>query len=278
MFLCDSHFHTVNSFDGHSTLDEICDRALTLNFSELAVTDHCDIDDILDGIYPAYDEAAINEAAASAREKYAGRLVVSHGIELGQAHLRQKESEALLARTPHDFVLGSIHNLPNVPDFSFLKFERMSAPIYENLWERSLDECEKIVKSGLIDSLAHITYPIRYLARALRPFDMKKYYPRLRELFGLMIERRVALEVNTSGLRQGLGFTLPDRDIMQLYYQCGGRMVTCGSDAHYARDFGSGIRETYKMLREIGFDSITVFHGRKPVSVRIESDEESAGV
>ncbi len=272
MFICDSHLHTINSFDGQNTLDDICAAALEKGLSEISPTEHCDIDCILDGIYPKYDEAAIRDAIAEAREKYAGKLTISHGIELGQAHLRYAEAAALIERSEHDFVLGSLHNLPDVPDFSLLKFEKMSMEQAVSLWERSLTEVEKLIRTRLIDSLAHVIYPIRYITLAGKKLDLTAYYPRLSEIFGYMVENGIALEINTSGIRQGLGFTLPDRDILALYVKCGGKMVTCGSDAHRTCDVGSDITLAYNMLKEVGLDYVTVFHKRKPEFVKIETE------
>ena len=270
MYICDSHMHTINSFDGNYTLNEMCEAAIAAGLSEIAVTEHCDIDCILDGIYPKYDEAAVKAAVDEAREKFAGRLVISHGIEIGQPHLRMKETEALISRSDYDFVLGSIHNLPDVPDFSLLKFDKMSIEQAISLWERSLIELEKIVRCGLIDSLAHITYPIRYITLAGKKIDLTKYYDRMAKMFEYMIGHGIALEINSSGLRQGLGFTLPDSGILELYVKCGGRLVTVGSDAHFTEHVGADIKTVYEMLRGAGLDSVTVFHKRKAELVKIE--------
>jgi len=273
MFICDSHLHTINSFDGNFTLDEMCAAAVKAGLSEIAVTEHCDIDCILDGIYPPYDEAKIREDIKAAREKYTGLLRIDHGIELGQIHLRLEESKALLERDDYDFVLGSLHNLPDVPDFSLLKFDKMSIMQAVSLWERSLTEVNKLIRTGLVNSLAHVTYPIRYITLAQKSIDLVKYYPQLEEIFGYMIENGIALEINSSGIRQGLGFTLPSAEILALYVKCGGRMVTVGSDAHFTEHIGADITTVYRMLLDAGLDSVTVFRRRKPEFVKIELDK-----
>jgi len=270
MFICDSHLHTTNSFDGNYSLDKMCAAAVRAGISEIAVTEHCDIDCILDGIYPPYDEAKIREDIKAARDKYDGLLRIDHGVELGQAHLRLEESKALLERDDYDFVLGSLHNLPDVPDFSLLKFDKMTIEQAVSLWERSLTEVNKLVRCGLINSLAHITYPIRYITLAGKSIDLVKYYPQLEEIFGYMIENGIALEINSSGIRQGLGFTLPSEEILRFYVKCGGRMVTVGSDAHFAEHIGADIPAVYDMLHDAGLDSVTVFRERRPEFVKTE--------
>ena len=55
MYIHDSHVHTKYSFDGATDgsgeIDTIIETAIARGVNEISLTDHCDIDDILDGIY-----------------------------------------------------------------------------------------------------------------------------------------------------------------------------------------------------------------------------------
>ena len=109
----------------------------------IALCDHCDIDDILDGIYPPYPADEICRAVTAVRDKYAGRLEILYGIELGQPHARPEESKRLLEKYNFDFVIGSLHNLRNYPDFCFLRYDVMTYEHIDLLVRRSIDElCE----------------------------------------------------------------------------------------------------------------------------------------
>ena len=56
MIYCDFHTHTKFSFDGDpsSTPDALCRRALEIGLTDLAITDHCDINGEVEGIYDVY--------------------------------------------------------------------------------------------------------------------------------------------------------------------------------------------------------------------------------
>ena len=254
----DSHIHTLYSFDGHDTADSLCRAAIEQGLSGIAITDHYDVDGMVEDYYRQYDAAAAEAAIMEVKEKYRGRLEVAYGLELGQPYAYPEVSKQLLSAHPFDFVLGSLHNLLHVPDFSYMKMGRMTERIRELLWRRTLDEYELLLdfsekNGGAIHSLAHINYPQRYFRLEGVDIDMTNFYDRIAALYRRMIADGMALEVNTSGLRKGIGITLPGTDLLRLYRDCGGELITIGSDAHFQQDVGADIRGTYAMLRELGF-------------------------
>jgi histidinol-phosphatase (PHP family) len=92
------------------------------------------------------------------------------------------------------------------------------------------------------------------------------YDDALREIFRTAMRNGIGLEVNTSGLRQGLGATIPAFRQIRLYRELGGEIITVGSDAHYPKDVGAGIADGYKLLREAAFD-MSLFSGTEnPIS------------
>ena len=79
----------------------------------------------------------------------------------------------------------------------------------------------------------------------------------------------MALELNTTGMRRWMGKPGGEAWILEAFRSFGGRRVTCGSDAHFPRHVGFGAREVCAILRENGFDNITVYRQRKPVELSI---------
>ncbi len=70
--------------------------------------------------------------------------------------------------------------------------------------------------------------------------------------------------MNTSGVRYGLTNGMPSDDILKLYKQCGGEIITLGSDAHKPEDIAFQFRESLQLLQSIGFKYITTFDNQKP--------------
>ena len=73
------------------------------------------------------------------------------------------------------------------------------------------------------------------------------------------------LEINTSSHRYGLKDSTPSRDILKLYKELGGKIITIGSDSHKSEHLGAYIDEAKELLKEIGFDSFCTLEKMKPI-------------
>ena len=256
--LADSHTHSVYSFDGHSTIAEMCAAAVERGITSLAVTDHYDIDGILDGFFPDYDATSARLDFEAAARQYAGKVELVRGIELAQPNLRPDEAQAFLRRNAFDFVIGSCHNLPNVPDFYFLNFTEMPQPLINDLFRRSLRQLQGTARFDGVHTIAHPLYPTRYMARSGRAVHLPDFEEDFRRLFCVMRENGQALEVNLKGIRAGDLQWEQEEYVLRLWYDCGGRRITCGTDAHRADEIGRGIAEAYDRLRAVGFTDVCV--------------------
>ncbi len=272
MYIHDSHIHTKYSFDGaqdgSGEIDIIVETAIARGINEISICDHYDIDGILDGIYPPYFADDAKKEILAAKEKYDGKIRINYGIELGQAHVRPAEAKTFLEKYQFDFVIGSLHNMREYPDFYYLKYEMMTPEFLDYLVKRNIKELTEMATLGMLSTLAHITYINRYMTLCGVKFDYKPYYDDLSVLYEKLISSGKALEVNTSGLRRG-DVTMPHLELISLYRECGGELITIGSDAHTADDVGKGIEKTAKMLRELGFRSQTVVRDGKLAQIEL---------
>lgn len=252
----DAHTHSVYSFDGHDTPMQLCAAAESAGVASFVITDHYDIDGVLDGFYPDYDMETARSAIDAANGAFAGRVRVWRGIELGQPALRPAEAKDFLSRGRFDFVIASCHNLSGVPDFYFLDYTAMPMPLAEDLYRRMLSElCAHAAIPG-VHTVAHLSYPLRYMAKAGKRLPPARLETEFRRLFAVMRENGVALELNTKGLWTGGIDAETERYILRLWYDCGGRDVTLGSDAHRATEIGNGLDEGRNLLRACGFSSV----------------------
>lgn len=266
MFLCDYHTHTHFSFDGDpaATHDAMCKRALEVGLHDIAFTDHCDINGELEGFYPRYDADGAFSALMEVKEKYSGRLNVVFGIELGNATQYPVQAKAVLDAHPYEFVIGSLHNLRNVPDFFYMDFREMPDPLIGRLFDRALDETLELVSFPGITTIGHLTYMHRYVTLAGKPFSFKPYFEKLEHLFRTLIRHDVALELNVSPLWRGLGISMPTMELLKLYKDCGGRLVTIGTDSHAPATLGKALRKGYALLQTVGItEVVTVRDGQR---------------
>ncbi len=264
MFLADNHTHTDFSFDGHQTVDNLCESAIEKNISVIAITDHFDTDGIIEGFYAPYRSSEAKKAIFEAKEKYKNKIKIIYGIELGQPYSYPEKCKAFLSDCKFEYIIGSLHNLYKNPDFCFIKYEIVPQKMIESLWKRSIEEIYNLLleyKDFKINTLAHLTYPIRYIKRAGKDVDMKLFYTEISELYKKMISYNVSLEVNTSGIRQGAGMTFPDYELIKLYKEQGGELITVGSDAHWSADVGADIITVNDMLKSLGYKYTAYYSG-----------------
>ena len=104
--------------------------------------------------------------------------------------------------------------------------------------------------------------------KGIYPFE--KVRPIVTEILKTVIQDGKGLELNTSYRRYGLMDTTPSVEILKLYRELGGEIVTMGSDAHAAEYVGGFMDEARDVLRDCGFRYFTVFRGRKAGFVALD--------
>ena len=119
------------------------------------------------------------------------------------------------------------------------------------------------------DILSHITCPMRRIQGKYNiDFDYSKVQNEIDILLETIIKNDKVLEINTSGLRQAMGRTMPDIDIIKRYKQLGGKYISIGSDSHSAYDVGAGVREGMLIAKQCGFDTLSFFVERQLMEIK----------
>lgn len=267
--IVDLHTHTDNSFDGHHSTMFMCETAYMKGIRALAFTDHLEMDAFFE---KNFDRTAIQSffETAKARSAFNGKLIVCVGAELGQAVYNTAVSDKLLSKMKYDFIIGSIHNLPEVRDFYYMDFDNDESDYYP-LLEKYFEWELKLAQWDGFDTLAHLTYPLRYIVGEYgKSVDLSRFGEIIDEILITLVRNKKSLEINTAGLRKAIGETSPDESIVRRYKQLGGELITVGSDAHYAEHLGSGIEQGYELALRCGFDKVALYQGRTPTLIPIE--------
>lgn len=271
-YLCDSHVHSNNSFDAQNTMEEMCLRALELSMYAITFTDHCECD-FYGTVHEVFGDfkkqvAQANEDVYKAINKFSPKLKVLRGIELGEPLQNTAAVDDIMSKYKYDFILGSIHNIKGYEDFFYLKYSYESVYLLLNQY---FDEIRDMIKYCDFDSLAHLTYPLRYIVgKHQMQIDMSKFRDRTDEILELLVKSGRALEINTSGLRQEIHCTLPSAEYVKRYRSMGGKYITIGSDAHKCSDLAKSITEGMRIAYDCGFREFTLFENREPHLLPIE--------
>ena len=85
-----------------------------------------------------------------------------------------------------------------------------------------------------------------------------------------IIEKGRGIELNTSGLSNGITSFVPTIALLERYHSLGGEIITLGSDAHRVPRLGFGFRTARDILINTGFKYIAAFEQRKATFVPID--------
>lgn len=265
MKLFDYHTHNEISFDSEATLLGHCEWAVKKGLAELALTNHYELDMVLLGTAEAPDLEKEETLLLEAKEAFAGKLDVLRGIEIGQPAYDPEAARKLVAKRDYDVVLGSQHNGKGNIDFYFMDCKSFSDDHLRDLWDTYLADLITIAKKAEVDVLTHILYPVRYVEKERQycfPVTKEAFEP----VFKALIEREIALEINTAAVRRGsLAEPDPCMELLTFYRSLGGEYLTLGSDAHVSPDVGANFKEAVALAEGAGFRYLTRFRNRQKI-------------
>ncbi len=183
-------------------------------------------------------------------EPVSGPAGFSSGVELGEPHWFESQTEDLLSSGQFDRLLGSLHSLaldgdPWVIDLVYSPEtpQRLDAHAVVRSY---LEEAERMIHAcGAFAVLAHIDYPIRQWPAGQPAFDPFDFEEEFRSVLRALAGSGRALEVNT---------VVPLRpEIVRWWYEVGGDAVSFGSDAHAPDVVARGFADAAEMVEAQGF-------------------------
>ena len=266
----DMHIHSNVSPDCYTPMADSIQRALSIGLKGICFTDHLNLihpDSIGKPDPNCYEEWEVSyKEIENARNTWGDRLDILHGMELAELSLVPDQAAACAKAPDIDYLLGAVHAVKDHADFYYMTFPDQA--FCHTITTLYLDENIRMAKLNLLDAIAHIGYPQRYMIRQGLSINIMDYEEQLRELFTIMIQTGQGLELNTSGLRQGAE-SFPTLPALKLYKALGGEIITIGSDAHRVGDIASSFKEAKEFLCETGFSHFTIFRQRKPEFIKL---------
>jgi histidinol-phosphatase (PHP family) len=267
MPLQDMHVHTSDSPDADIPAWELALRGVGEELHAIGFVAHLDMNPE-DSCYDGFDPEGYDESVEKARKETGDRIIVLKGLEVGEPHRFQSRVKEMVDYSDYDFITGALHYVEGEGMILGDKVFRDRDPLA--LVEQYYLETRCMVESADIDILAHLGLFRRGLAMAGmdHSFDETRLWPdAVRGVLSAMIQRDIALEMNTSGLRRKETVTYPTPEVLELYRELGGRRVTLGSDSHREPHVFFGLAAGRKILLDKGFRRTFIFRERQPVPV-----------
>lgn len=287
MMFADYHIHTYYSDDSTYPMEQVVKDAISKGITDLCFTDHVDygIKEDADKLTPEQrqelkvkiqkpnvpqynvDYPAYVAEYQDLKEKYADKINLKLGMEFGLQIHTIPQYQKLFNSYPFDFIIMSCHQVEN-KEFWTQEFQQGRSQDEYN--QRYYDEILEQVKNYHDYSvLGHLDLIARYDKAGIYPFA--KIQDKIAEILKIVIADGKGIELNTSSVRykihnaQGEQELTPSREILALYKELGGRIITVGSDSHKLEHLGAYIAEQSQELLKLGFKEICTFEKMQPI-------------
>ena len=253
----DYHMHTNFSDDADDTPEAMCRRAIELGIPEIGFSEHWDV-----GPYETHPRFFKPEPwyveLERLRGQFAGQLILRAGIEIAEPHLYPRETAEVLGHIPFDYAIGSVHFVG--PNFMF-NGDYFLTHTADEVYGDYFAELDRMVRTAEIDIVAHFDIPAR-TGKPIFGYEPARYEEIIRSALKTIIERRLALDINVSGLRKPAQIIMPDPLILKWYAEMGGQRVTLGSDAHRIPEVSLYLEQAIDAIRAVGINHIMQFEQR----------------
>ncbi len=273
MILSDQHMHSCFSGDSKSEISDMIDSAISKNLMTICFTDH------YDPLFPCYregeqgifdlDTVKYMQKAAIIRENddIQSKIKVRFGVELGIYPGIYDTCKDIINASPYDFVILSSHTANKEDPYRPEYWEGIDPVKGITMYFEEILENVRNFKD--FDVYGHLDYCVRYTETTPEQIKLSNYKDIISEIFRILIENGKGIEINSGGLRRKKNEFNPNPEILSFYKECGGEIITFGSDAHIPSDIAYGIDKASDLLNSIGFKYIAEFKERKPEFIRI---------
>lgn len=272
MIFPDYHLHSDFSSDSDTHIHDIIKSAKEKGITSVCITDHYDmcfpvLPDAPDMTFELDYDRYYSELS-NLRQSLLPDFDLRIGIELGVT----KENISAVTdfarwHTEYDFFIASSHLVDNMdPYYPSYFLGKSEKDAYRRYFETILYNVTHFKNYNVY---GHLDYILRYGPTQADNFNIKDYSDIFREIFKIIVYDGKGIEINTGSLYKNLTFPHPHGDILKMYKDAGGEIITIGSDAHYPEHIGYGFDVAKNVLLEHGFKYYTTFFKQQPDFVPI---------
>ena len=250
--LADYHCHCDYSSDASGTIDEYCHAAVQRGLAEICFTTHYDHNPNTQGtpefilvkgerrpVGPESLAHYVDDVRRAARRFLPLGLSVQLGLEFGWYNGCEQHVCDLRKRFDIEYMLCGVHELDNSCFCCHTLYERCFGRYsVRAMVETYIEHVIHATESGLFQTIAHLDYVRKYGSMYYGPELDAVLSDLIPGLFPALIKSGTSIEINTAGLRQGIGAYYPDMSTVNVARRAGVEVGFIGSDAHRPAQVG----------------------------------------
>lgn len=272
MILTDSHLHTSFSSDSSTPMEDMILKAIELSLTSICFTDHYDMDfPIVEKDMDFYlDTEKYLQEFYRLYQIYQDRIELRIGVELGIMPSLKDKLPAYLEKykDTFDFVIGSTHIVDNLDPYDSAYYGQFADERdgMRRYFEANLEHLRTF--DGM-DSFGHLDYAVRYAPNKDDFYQPSDFMDLIDEILKTLIDKGIALEFNTAGLKYGMKQANPHIEILKRYRELHGELLTIGSDGHKPEHIAWDFKQGASILEAADFSYYAVYKKRQPVFLRL---------
>ncbi len=200
-----------------------------------------------------------------ARQAWLGRIDVRLGLECDWVAGQEDFLARQIASANFDYILGSVH--PHVWEYR-QRFEHNGPVDFQRTY---FEHLAVAAETRLFDCLSHPD-----IVKNLHPdqWNLKQVLDSVRRSLDRIAATGMAMELNTSGLGKEIPEMNPGRTILR-EMKLRDIPVVVGADAHRPDSVADHYEAAYDMLKDAGYQQVTVVLNRRPTQIPLDQARRS---
>lgn len=263
--LADYHVHTPYCGHAQGKTIEYVESAIAKGIQEIGFSDHLGRYYLGASQKKRYWDWGMDERDIARyfselldlRETFAGSISIRIGMEVDYIEGAEHLLEEIVSHYPFDFLLGSIHCLPQIGWRHVSQYAKIQPARAYKLYFEAVDAA---LQSGMFQSLAHIDFIWRYVDWPDAPQEVMTGYIFHAVELAASVDTCVEINANAylwSQINDDRGYDM--FDILLDAVKKHKASVTIGSDSHTPELVGRSFLQMLSLLRKKGIDTAATF-------------------
>ena len=258
----DQHVHSSFSFDSRTELADYLPYA-----NDTFVTcEHVDLENSANDFRDSWMDYKAYCAYLQQLQKKT-EIQLLKGVEIGWLPAHHERLKHWLQDKQFDIILLSIHQNGFFDYMDEEAKQHDAAELLHGYFQQMLEGVQSDIPANV---LSHFDYVNRIQGMEAEQF-LTAAIPYLKKIFPVMMQRNMALELNTRSMFQYHQLPLYEA-VVKLYMDMGGSLFTMSSDAHKTEAYAFQFDKGRDFLQHHGISTLTVFQGGRPYSISLDQE------